>query len=390
VISDGFKILLGVNRFIFFFFDTNKDIIFGYLPDANGHFKRDRQLAVSMMQGKSLLVRAILDKIPLNTFDTDANQPLAILDEQIVGLLGGQGLFCIPFISQGDAFGVVALGIQEKDLQELVKNTKLVDIFIHKASLALSIEQLKRSHHQTIQEKRIDASTDLARKVVHEVNNPLSIIKNFLKVLELKLIEHNIAQDEIGIINEEISRVSGLLGKLTNFSKHPTPSPGAADINRLIQDLVALTKDSLSKQSKISIQTALEEDLPKVVAAEAELKQVFINLIKNAAEAMVSGGAIHIRTQYLGPPVDGKKMRREKESGGSVEVIFEDNGPGIPEDLKEKIFDPYVSSKKGNHSGLGLSIAYSIIRSFKGHMSCESILGKGTQFTIELPAVEPS
>jgi signal transduction histidine kinase len=390
VISDGIKILIGVNRFLFFFFDSNKDYIYGYLPDANGHFKKDRQLTISMMQGKSLLVRAISDKIPLTSLDADAEHPLAILDEQIIGLLGGQGLFCIPFIAQGDVTGVVVLGIQEKDLPELAKSTKLVNIFIHKASLALSIEQLKRRQFKTIQEKRNDASTDLARKIVHEVNNPLSIIKNYLKILEFKLNEQKIAPDEIKIINEEIRRVSDLLGKLINFSKRPPPSQGAADINKLIRDLVSITKDSLSKQSKISIQAELEKDLPKVVAEEAELKQVFINLIKNAAEAMVSGGTLHIRTQYSGPSIDGLNVTREIESVGHVEVIFEDDGPGIPDNLKEKLFDPYVSSKKGNHSGLGLSIAYNIIRSFKGHMSCESILGKGTRFKIELPAVKLS
>jgi signal transduction histidine kinase len=375
---------------LLFFFDTNKKFIYGYPPDANGRYYKDRRLTVSMMQGKSLLVRAISDKIPLNSFDRDTGHSLAILDEQLLGLLGGKGLLCIPFIAQGDAIGVVVFGIQEKDLPELSKNTKLITIFMHKASLALSMEQFKRRQLQTIQEKRIDASSDLARKVVHEVNNPLSIIKNYLKLLDLKLIEQNIPQDEIRIINEEISRVGRLLGKLTHFSKQPPCVPiQGADVNRLIGDLVALTKDSLYKRSNISIQTALEKDLPKVAAAEAELKQVFINLITNAAEAIVSGGAIQIRTQYAGPSIDGLKMRGAKESGGYVAIIFEDDGPGIPEDLKEKLFDPYVSSKKGNHTGLGLSIAYSIIRSFKGRMCCESISGKGTQFKIELPALEP-
>ena len=84
----------------------------------------------------------------------------------------------------------------------------------------------------------------------------------------------------------------------------------------------------------------------KILKEENSFKR---SLIKNAAEAMVSGGIIHIRTQYIGHSVDGITMRREKESPGHVEVLFEDDGPGIPEDLKEKLFDPYVSSKKGNH-----------------------------------------
>jgi signal transduction histidine kinase len=157
------------------------------------------------------------------------------------------------------------------------------------------------------------------------------------------------------------------------------------DVNALLMDIVKLTKDSLIGHSGIKLLTDLEKALPKVNAEKAGLKQVFINLIKNAVKAMVSGGNLYIQTRYLSAPASGRRVHENKDATGHVEIQFRDDGPGIPDEIKEKLFDPYISSKKGEHFGLGLSIAYEIIKSFQGHITCESIPGKGTVFKIKLP-----
>jgi len=385
VISDGLNILLDINRFIYFRLDADKNVLYGYYPDANGQFVKNRELSVYLSLDQNLLVKAILKKKPLHSFSKGAHRSLTILDEQIIGRLDAQGIYCLPLIAQGDAVGVLVLGIEKKDLPHLQENSKLLNVFTNKGALALSLSQMKRRRLRNIQLKRIDASSDLARKVVHEVNNPLSIIKNYLKILEQKLSENDIARNEIRIINDEISRVANLLEKLTNFSKQPAQTHEAADINALITDIVTLTKDSLQKHSNINLRTDLEPNLPKVDAEGAGLKQVFINLIKNAVEAMVYGGNIYIRTRYFGPSIIDHSVRKKKEHNGYIEVQFKDDGPGIPEAIKEKIFDPYISSKRDGHSGLGLSIAYNIIRSFNGNLICKNTLGYGTEFIIELP-----
>jgi signal transduction histidine kinase len=110
-----------------------------------------------------------------------------------------------------------------------------------------------------------------------------------------------------------------------------------------------------------------------------------INLIKNAVEAMTSGGNLYLKTCHFSVPADSKRVIEKKDAAGYVEIQVTDEGPGMPDSIKEKLFDPYVSTNKGEHFGLGLSIAYNIVKSFQGSMTCESIPDKGTVFKIELP-----
>jgi len=385
VISTGLKILLDNNRFLCFLLDEKKGVLFGYVQDIEGRYTKNDSLSVSMSLDQSLLVKAILEKRPLNSFNAEAKNPATILDEQIIGLLGEQGIYCLPLIAQGDSLGVLVLAIQESDLPNLFKNEKLLNILIHKGALALQLEHLRQSQLHEVQVKLVDATSDRARVVAHEVNNPLSIIKNYLKILEIKLSGENLALDEIRIINEEISRVAQLLKKLTDFSKEKPVTQEMTDVNALLMDIVKLTKDSLLGHSGIKLLTDLEKPLPNVNAEKAGLKQVFINLIKNAVKAMVSGGNLYIQTRHLSAPVSGRRVHENKDATGYVEIQFRDDGPGIPDEIKKKLFDPYVSSKKGEHFGLGLSIAYEIITSFQGHITCESIPSKGTVFKIKLP-----
>ncbi len=385
VISDGLKILLDIDRFLYFQLDAEKGVLFGYPKDTEGRYAKNHGLAVSVGLDQCLLVRALLEKQPLDSFETAGQRPLTILDEQIVRLLDGQGIYCLPLVANGDAVGVLVLSLQKNDLPHLIERRKLLDLFIQKGALALRIDHLKRIQLQAIQAKRVEASSDLARRVVHEVNNPLGIIKNYLKILEIKLAGKEIALDEIGIINEEISRVSDLLRKLTDFSKEKESVREKTDINALLMDIVTLTRESFLRRADVRLHTDLAKDLPLISAQKAGLKQVFINLIKNAVEAMEAGGNLFIQTRRLPPPISGTSAPGKKGSHGYVEIQFKDDGPGIPEEIKEKLFDPYVSSKKGGHSGLGLSIAYNIIKSLHGRIVCERGPDQGTIFIVELP-----
>lgn len=385
VISEGLKILLDIDRCICFLVDVEKGVLFGYIRDKEGRFVKKHSFAVSLTMNKSLLVRSLLERKQLNSFTAAAQSPLTILDEQIIRLTGGAGIYCLPLNTNGDSVGVLVLAIQESDLPHLEHNEKLLKIFIHKGALALHLDYLKGSQLQDIQTKRADASSDLAKRVVHEVNNPLSIIKNYLKILELKLNGNGVATDEIRIINEEITRVSSLLKKLTDFSTDKVPPREIVDINALLTDIVKITKESLRRESDVKLTTNLKPHLPPVSAEKAGLKQVFINLIKNANEAMEEGGNLFIRTRYFPPPIGSRHKNGKRNAHGHVEIQIIDDGPGIPEEIKEKLFDPYVGSKEGEHAGLGLSIVYNIIKSFNGHIACKSIPGKGTAFRIELP-----
>jgi signal transduction histidine kinase len=260
-------------------------------------------------------------------------------------------------------------------------------MFTDQAALALHADQMRRAPLKKIQSERVGASAAIARKVVHEVNNPLSIIKNYLKILGTKLSEHNIAQDEIRILNKEIDHVAHILRALTSFSESEVSNPGPVNINALLSDLVKITRESLRKHSKIEVHLDLKPTLPTVITEENSLKQVFVNLIKNAAEAMTEGGNLYVKTRHISSQLEDASVPEGGEYQGYVEITISDDGPGIPDKIRSRLFEPFVTSKSDGHSGLGLSIVHNLIKTLNGTIMCESDEAKGTSFKIELPVV---
>lgn len=386
VLVQGLQVLFDVKKVLFFICDSDRNVLFGKAPQSDGGVGPCHALTVSLNMTDSLIVRTLKDRKALDSFNMSGSIPSVILDEQVMRFLGGEGLFCLPMVAQGESVGVMVIGLSRPELSHLTGEGNLLNIFAHNGALALRLEQLKRSQLQTIQKERLGASADIARKVVHEVNNPLGIIKNYLKILGLKLSEQQIAQDEIRIISEEIDRVATILKELSAFSAEKAHDRGPVDVNALLLDILKITRDSLTRDSKVELQLDLERSLPPVVAEKDGLKQVFINLIKNAAEAMKGGGNLHIQTRYVPGPFGVKPSPGDKnEHRGYAEITFSDDGPGISEEIRARLFEPFVSSKGGEHSGLGLSVAHNIIKSFNGHITCTNKAEAGTEFVIELP-----
>ena len=387
VLSQGLKVLFDVKRALFFLRDVEKDVLLGKVPDRDGGFSIFHALTVSPNVANSLLIRSLEGRRALDSFSAgEASNPV-ILDEQIIRFIGTDGIFCLPLIAQGEPVGVLVIGLERAEMSHLSKHTKLLSLFIHNGAMALRLEDLRRNRLETIRSERFGASTDIARKVVHEVNNPLGIIKNYLKILGMKLAEQQVAQDEIRIINEEIDRVADILRELSDFSSEKVLKKEKVDINSLLLDILKITRESLVRDSKVELQFDLERSLPMVLAEKDGLKQVFINIIKNAAEALEGGGNLQIQTRYVPAPLEAQPSGEVNGRRGYVEITFRDDGPGIPEENRAKLFEPYVSSKGGSHSGLGLSVAHNIIESLEGKIVCDSHKDAGTEFKIELPVL---
>ena len=386
VISKGLKVLFDVKRTLFFIRDAEKGLLRGKVPGKKG-FSNYHALTVALNMEEGLPVKALAEGRALDSFHVTESSSPVILDAQITRFLGKEGIFCLPLIAQAEPVGVLVIGLDRAELSHLSKYMKLLDIFLHNGALALRLEQLRRNRLQTIQSERFGASANIARRVVHEVNNPLGIIKNYLKILGIKLAKQKVAQDEIRIISEEIDRVAEILRELSNFSSEKPVRKEKVDINSLLLDILKITRESLVKDSRVELQLDLERSLPAVHAEKDGLKQVFINLIKNAAEAMAGGGNLQIQTRYVPQPLEAQPEGEDSRFRGYVEITFNDDGPGIPEEIKAKLFEPYVSSKKGSHSGLGLSVAHNIIETLNGKITCESHRDTGTEFKIELPVL---
>jgi len=208
----------------------------------------------------------------------------------------------------------------------------------------------------------------LASGMAHEIKNPLTPIKTFSEQLPSRLNDKEFLLKFSRIIGKEVERIDSLVQELLNFSK-PSP-PLLENIN--ICQLIEQTLDFLNNETirhKVNLNLSFENKDLAINIDSKQIKQAFLNIFLNAFDAMPNGGRLDIITS---------------ETKSSLFIQINDNGCGIdPKDLPH-IFDPFFT-KKDHGTGLGLSITYEIIKNHNGKIIAESVLGKGTTFTIELP-----
>jgi HD-like signal output (HDOD) protein/signal transduction histidine kinase len=384
VVKQGLQVLFDACSVLIFLYDRERDMLVGKGGMGSSQDILVKELVIPVQGKRSLLAKSLSRRTPLDSLGHLAKADLSITDDQIIHLIGKDGMLCLPMVAHKQFVGVIVVGIDEAQASNLSKGIKLLTMFTDQAALAVNAENVRQTQARLIQSERLTASSAVAKKVAHEVSNPLGIIKNYLKLLGLKLAKDSPAQEEIRIINEEIDRVSVIMRELSDFSQPRVQQKELVDINTLISDFIKITHESLLLRSSIKTNLDLEPSLPTLVTDKNGLKQVFVNLIKNAVEAMPEGGNLNINTRLA--PNGLRKL--EKDAIGDqtyVEITISDDGSGIPDSIKSRLFEPFVSSKGEGHSGLGLSIAYSIIRELNGTMTCESEQASGTTFKIVLP-----
>jgi len=218
------------------------------------------------------------------------------------------------------------------------------------------------------------------------VNTPLSIIKNYITVMRRKLAADDLVQEELTFINEEIDRVAHIIHELSDFSESKTLTIGSLDINALLSHLTRVFKKTPLLESKIDIHLELDHSLPSINTDKNKVKQILLNLIRNAVEAMLEGGNLFIYTRYVSNKLDTLLQQDIDKDLSYAEISIRDEGPGIPDTLKSRIFEPYVTTKGAGHAGLGLSIVFNTLKELKGTITCES--ENGTCFRIIFPIVQ--
>jgi HD-like signal output (HDOD) protein/signal transduction histidine kinase len=382
VVKQGLQVLFDVHSVLFFLYDQEKDALVGKGGMGPAQDVLIKELVIPVEAEKCLVAKSLSQGTPLDSFGHLTKVDLSITDNQITRLIGKDGMLCLPMVAHKHFVGVIILGIDEPQVPNLCSEINLLTIFTNQVASAVDAENVRQTQARLIQSERLTASSAVARKVAHEVSNPLGIIKNYLKILGLKLDKDSPAQEEIRIINEEIDRVSVILRELSDFSEPRVQQKELVDINTLISDLIKIVRQSLLLRSGIEAHLNLEPSLPTLMTNKNGLKQVFINLIKNSLEAMHEGGNLYINTRGI---PNGLSKKDEKEDQPYVEITISDDGLGIPDSIKSRLFEPFVSSKGEGHAGLGLSITYSIITELNGTITCESDGTKGTTFRIVLP-----
>jgi len=223
---------------------------------------------------------------------------------------------------------------------------------------------------------------ELSAELVHELNNPLTILQGYVTLLEDSLHRTSGRLDEgakqfIEIIRFQIQRCTQLTRNFLNFVRGQQTEWEQVDCNELIRDTLFLLLVKM-KAMGIRVEESLDRGIPLILAQKASLQQVIYNLLLNAAQALegTCGGWVRLET----------RMVRLENGAEGVEIVVMDNGPGIPEEIKSRIFDTLFTTKpKGKGTGLGLAICRRVVREHQGTIVVDSRPGEGARFSIRLP-----
>ncbi len=385
VISEALQILFDLKIVLFFLYDQEKNALKGKSARRDKSFNLLDGILIPVQEGKNLLTDALKNANPTDSFSYFKKNSPTIIDELVIRLTGMDGVAIIPMTVKEQYIGIIVVGLNETRLSNIQDNLKMLSMIGNQTAIALYADYLRQNQARLILDQRLKDASTLARKVVHEVNTPLSIIKNYTKILEKKLADKDSDFEELKIINEEINRVVRLLHGLYDFSKIKLQEINTVDMNNLLSEVVKVFKKTLLIGNDIDIHLNLWHSLPLINTDEDKLKQVFINLIQNSLESMPKGGNLYITTKYTSNKPSDELLKDIRKTMESVEIYFIDDGPGIPVDIQPRLFDPFVTSKGDKHSGLGLSIVYNIIKELKGNISFKSDGISGTEFKIVLP-----
>lgn len=361
------------NSLVFWFNPEQQSLIYTHTDQA--------PIKIKIEAKRSLLAHSALDNQVIHSFDHPG--PLTIVDEQIKSLLNSDGFIAIPLQDKEGWICVIAAGFNHSFDNE-APFKQFLSFFAHEtASVCRRILNsiAHRDLHETNLKIRLsDEELDYRLKeLLHEANNPLNIISNYLHALGQKL-EHNQPfnseeiSKEINVVREEVQRTSQILLQLKDIRHEAQQNTQGVDINKEISSLCTIYKNSLFLIKSISVSLHLDETLNPLNLNRNSFKQILTNLLRNASEALNPNGHITIRTNAH-VNVNGQDF---------VELCIEDNGPGIPSEILKELFKPVASTKGNGHSGLGLSITKNLVKDAKGTISCRSS-ANGTTFQILLP-----
>ena len=233
-------------------------------------------------------------------------------------------------------------------------------------------KKLKETQSMLIQAGKLTAMGELATGIAHELNQPLTAIRGYAQLILEVCPPSAPYLNQLKLIEEQTDRIMQIVNNIRTFARTSKLSLETIDIHKPIEDALMLLAAQLSKQ-KIQVIREYGKSLPKIMGDSNQLQQVFINLITNARDALMSkdGGTIWIKTQL-------------KEH--LLEVILKDDGPLIPEDILNRIFDPFFTTKpSGQGTGLGLSISYRIIHDHQGTITAINKPGEGVEFIAAFP-----
>jgi len=287
----------------------------------------------------------------------------------------------LPLISKEKLVGMLNLGHKEKKRMYSREDLEVLSMLANQAAIAIEnarlYENLKQSQSIIQRADRLASLGQLTAGLAHEIRNPLVAIRTFTQLLPERYNDKEFREGFQATALKEVDRICGLVNNLLSFARPSTPKISKEDVNEIIEGISRILETE-AKEKEVQTFRRLTPDLPEVFIDNEQIKQVSMNIILNAIQAIESSGVIEISTRLIS----------NNESEQFVQIAIRDSGPGIPEDDLENIFNPFFTTKKEG-SGLGLSISNQIIKEHNGHILVKSKVGFGTTFFINLPVAQP-
>jgi len=243
------------------------------------------------------------------------------------------------------------------------------------AAFERMVDAVAKAQNRAVANERLAAIGKMAAHVTHEIRNPLSSIGLNIELLEENLAEAGASGESkslLSAITREVQRLEHLSEEYLRVARLPQPRMESDDLAAKVLEIAKFAKPEIERAG-LTLQLAIDDDLPPALFDEGQIRQAILNVLRNAREAMADGGAIDVFV---------------RAEGMSVVVGVEDRGSGIPENVLERIFDPFFSTK-GEGTGLGLAITRQIVEAHGGSITVEPRAGGGTSFRILLPIAPP-
>ena len=336
----------------------------------------------------SIAARSVFEKKPFLIPDAQRDPRVNVLLKERLNL---HSLVVVPLLAKEKVMGVIVADhsepgkkLTQETLDSMVTFAQQAGLAIHNAFMYQELKtfsqqmeekirkttaDLKKTEAQLVRSEKLASLGQLAAGIAHEIRNPLTSINILIHSLAENLSTDHVHREDLLVIEEEIERINRIIDQFLRFGKPSSPHFEKTDVLSILEETLLLLRLQIEKQ-KIHVERVFNP-LPPAVLDREQMKQVILNLMMNALQAMPAGGQLHLSAS-------------ESEEPGWLHLGIRDSGPGIPPEHLAKLFDPFFSTKDGG-IGLGLSIAHRIIDQHHGRIEVASTPGEGTLFALSLP-----
>jgi hypothetical protein len=343
-----------------------------------------QRIIIPLDHSDSVLVRSVVEKTSFNNIRIEE---CSEWDKELMEGLGSTMITVVPLLTRDKSIGVLMVDnfvtnrpVTDEDLELLKLYANYAALAIVNASLYESLEKrmkelenaydtLRQQEKQLIESEKFAAMGKMATSIAHEIKNPLVSIGGFARLVYRKVEDPSI-KESLQIVINETARLESLLQNILSFSRPPEPRLERNDVNELAIGIIPLIQQEIQELGReIEIEVDLYPDRLEIEFDEGLIKQVLLNLCRNAVQAMPNGGKLSLKT--------GVK-------GNFVQIIVSDTGVGIPKHLLTSLFTPFFTTKSTG-TGLGLAVAKQVVVKHGGFIDVESEENIGSTFTVNLP-----